>query len=322
MLRQYWFPSSLPASIVYDFGQGNRKVINKYAMEPLLVGSQTKTPTDWKLQGSNDAAAAAADGETANGWTTLDTQTGQTTVWATWKYEYKFSNSNAYQKYRLRVTSANSGELRLAKIDYIEAQHSPITFTKYYVYLTYSEDPETALSISITPPDNTYEKLETLGDTKILVGWISLADRNVMFGDWNVYSYWNQPTQTWSSEISGVWGEFYLPKMNGVIFPNDELGSLSRTGYTSVSGGWPTRSVLLQARALEYNIARSVCADGYDYAAVCNVTKVNLGSIKSRVYTMLIILGFLYPAIVIGKYLVVFSMTGHTVLIHRQVRIC
>jgi hypothetical protein len=121
--------SNIPR-VMYDFGSGNSKAINKYRIKP---GSANYAPTAWKLQGSNDAAAAVSDAETANGWTTLDTQTGQTT-WTNGVFSsyYTFSNLTAYRKYRLRVTASvtNTG-MYITEIHLVERTTStvPPTFS-------------------------------------------------------------------------------------------------------------------------------------------------------------------------------------------------
>ncbi|MDB5052154.1 MAG: coagulation factor 5/8 type domain protein, partial [Bacilli bacterium] len=66
-----------------------------------------RDPKDWTLKGSNDGT----------NWTTLDTRTGQTFANRYQTNTYTFSNSTAYQYYRLDV-SANSGDslLQLSEI--------------------------------------------------------------------------------------------------------------------------------------------------------------------------------------------------------------
>ena len=50
-----------------------------------MTGHADYSPRDWKLQGSNNAAADYGDmRENANGWVTLDTQTGQTWTANVW----------------------------------------------------------------------------------------------------------------------------------------------------------------------------------------------------------------------------------------------
>jgi hypothetical protein len=61
----------------------------------------------WTFEGSNDGSA----------WTTLDTQTGQTT-WTLLTKAYDFTNSTAYLYYRLNV-SANNGDATFLEISEI-----------------------------------------------------------------------------------------------------------------------------------------------------------------------------------------------------------
>lgn len=78
--------------------------------------SSGRDPKDWKLQGSQD-------GET---WTTLDTRTGETFPSRFQTRQFQFTNSTAYQHYRLEIT-ANSGEplTQLAELRLFTANPTP-----------------------------------------------------------------------------------------------------------------------------------------------------------------------------------------------------
>ena len=78
--------------------------------------SSGRDPKDWKLQGSQD-------GET---WTTLDTRTGETFPSRFQTRQFQFTNTTAYQHYRLEIT-ANSGEplTQLAELRLFSANPTP-----------------------------------------------------------------------------------------------------------------------------------------------------------------------------------------------------
>ncbi|WP_442818637.1 ThuA domain-containing protein [Streptomyces sp. NBC_01320] len=78
--------------------------------------SSGRDPKDWKLQGSED-------GET---WKTLDTRTGETFSSRFQTRQFQFTNSTAYQHYRLEIT-ANSGEplTQLAELRLFSAKPTP-----------------------------------------------------------------------------------------------------------------------------------------------------------------------------------------------------
>ena len=88
--------NTLPVWIQYDFGAGNEKTISRYRL--YWAGGNTDfTPYSWEFLGSNDGS----------NWTTLDTQTGQNN-WTSGQWrDYTFTNTQAYQIYRLRITDNN-----------------------------------------------------------------------------------------------------------------------------------------------------------------------------------------------------------------------
>ena len=133
-----WGPSTTPSSgspqsLMIDLGSSNSKAINKYSF--YIYSGYYIPPCVWQLQGTNNTSASVGDGETANGWTTLDSRS-YATSWqpgAGW-YTYTFSNSTAYRYYRFRCTSANQAFL-LGELKLIEAGTTAVTpsFTKIAV---------------------------------------------------------------------------------------------------------------------------------------------------------------------------------------------
>jgi len=96
--------TSTPVSTVYDFSGSTAFAINKYT---LTAGNDepTRDPRDWTLQGCQGSCTAGSD----SGWITLDTRTNQfASAGRIQTIPYTFTNTTAYQQYRLRVT-ANYG---------------------------------------------------------------------------------------------------------------------------------------------------------------------------------------------------------------------
>src|SRR6478609_4544496 len=96
--------TSTPVSTVYDFAGSTAFAINKYT---LTAGNDepTRDPRDWTLQGCQGSCTAGSD----SGWITLDTRTNQfASAGRIQTIPYTFTNTTAYQQYRLRVT-ANYG---------------------------------------------------------------------------------------------------------------------------------------------------------------------------------------------------------------------
>ncbi|MDQ7909465.1 ThuA domain-containing protein [Phytohabitans sp. ZYX-F-186] len=86
--RSGWLAGKLAAPVV----------VSRYALTSAndFAG---RDPRDWQLQGSTDGQS----------WTTLDTRTGETFAGRFETKQYTFTNTTAYQHYRLNIT-ANSGE--------------------------------------------------------------------------------------------------------------------------------------------------------------------------------------------------------------------
>lgn len=95
--------STLPLSWMIKLG--SEKLINKYLITANATSSNAN-PKSWVLQGTNNAAATAADAKNANDWTDLDTRTD---ILSFTPY-FTFSNGTAYSAYRLYVTKNRAGE--------------------------------------------------------------------------------------------------------------------------------------------------------------------------------------------------------------------
>jgi hypothetical protein len=123
--------SASPQNLMFDFGAGNTKIINKYCYLSVNETNYDCGPTAWKLQGSNNPngvtnANLLAAAETAEGWTTIDTQSiSAPTAANQQKGYYTSSNAVAYRYYRMRITAwgggyayTGIGELKLVEATY------------------------------------------------------------------------------------------------------------------------------------------------------------------------------------------------------------
>jgi hypothetical protein len=94
--------SGSPRSIMYMWGASIP--ITSYAITS-AVDYPTRDPKSWTFQGCAGSCTAGSD----SGWVTLDTRSAQTFSARAQARTFSFSNSTAYQQYRLRVT-ANNGD--------------------------------------------------------------------------------------------------------------------------------------------------------------------------------------------------------------------
>lgn len=92
-----------PISSMYDFAGSTAFAIKRYT---ITTGndSPTRDPKNWTVQGCQASCTIGSN----SGWTTLDTRTNQFIGAARFQTNtYTFTNTTAYQKYRLRVTANN-----------------------------------------------------------------------------------------------------------------------------------------------------------------------------------------------------------------------
>ncbi len=91
-----------PHWLKYDFGVGNSYVVTQYTIQARNDGFQSRTPKDFKIQGSNDDSS----------WTDLDIQTGITYGNGEKKTFNTFSegnNTTSYRYYRIYSTVSDGG---------------------------------------------------------------------------------------------------------------------------------------------------------------------------------------------------------------------
>ena len=98
---------NLPLAVVYDFGAGVKKTVNKYE----IYGNKYKdrSPKDWKFEGSNDNST----------WTQLDSQNNVTSWSSNESKEFPFSNNTAYRYYRITFNASKDDSwLELSELKY------------------------------------------------------------------------------------------------------------------------------------------------------------------------------------------------------------
>jgi subtilisin family serine protease len=106
--------ASVPISTVYDFAGTTAFAITSYTVTT-ANDVPNRDPKDWTFQGCQSSCSVGSD----SGWVTLDTRTGQFANAARFQTNtYSFTNSTAYQQYRLRITANNgaTNRLQLAEI--------------------------------------------------------------------------------------------------------------------------------------------------------------------------------------------------------------
>lgn len=108
-----WLAFAATGHIGYQFGSDAQHTIQKYTITS-ANDEPTRDPRDWTFQGSNDGSS----------WDDLDTQTDQTWSNRFEEKEYVFSNSTAYEYYRLNITENNgAGITQIAEIEMMEEEN-------------------------------------------------------------------------------------------------------------------------------------------------------------------------------------------------------
>jgi hypothetical protein len=100
-----------PRSLMYMWGAS--VAINSYRLYP--TDQPTRTPMNWTFQGCNGSCTVGSD----TGWVTLDTRSNQTFTTRWQPTSYSFTNSTAYQQYRLRIT-ANAGNATVVELSEVD----------------------------------------------------------------------------------------------------------------------------------------------------------------------------------------------------------
>ena len=105
-------PSTRSSWIQYQYAHGAQHIVTQYTITSANDGPQ-RDPSDWELLGSNDGL----------NWTTLDTRTNESFASRFLKQTYSFSNSTAYNIYRLQIDRvySSSDALQLAEIELLES---------------------------------------------------------------------------------------------------------------------------------------------------------------------------------------------------------
>jgi hypothetical protein len=154
------------------------------------------------------------------------------------------------------------------------------TTTLYYVYLTTAGE----LDISTNAPTDVYSNIQFYGETNILVGWLGCSASNTIAGNHNVFSFWNQDTQTWSKSITSATTTLIL---NGLVVPPNVTATISRSGSTTYRftlGGWPLYNISSYSRDISTTdgTVDSGVINPYDTPS-CASTGANMSAIVGSV---------------------------------------
>ena len=105
-----WLTSGSTGWIQYDFAGTTAYAINEYHISSAndAVTYPGRNPKNWTLQGSNNGTS----------WTTVDTRTNISFTANYQELTFSFTNTTAYQMYRLNITANNGGtEIQLSEIE-------------------------------------------------------------------------------------------------------------------------------------------------------------------------------------------------------------
>jgi hypothetical protein len=106
--------------IQYQYASSKRSVVTEYTLRSANDFEQ-RDPKNWNILGSNDGGAS---------WVTLDTRTGELFTARYQKRSFSFTNSTAYNIYRLEITLVRGGSptpdsVQLAEIEFIGTPPEP-----------------------------------------------------------------------------------------------------------------------------------------------------------------------------------------------------
>ena len=105
-----WLVFNDKAWIQFQFNDGNRYVVNHYALVS-ANDDPIRDPVDWEFLGSNDGI----------NWDVLDTQSDQAFEGRKLKRIFEIDNTQAYEYYRLNITRNNTdSRIQLAEIQLLE----------------------------------------------------------------------------------------------------------------------------------------------------------------------------------------------------------
>jgi hypothetical protein len=109
------------------------------------------------------------------------------------------------------------------------------TSTTYYVYIDKDSaiDYPNGFHVTTDAPDSIYPSKQTLGDTYILVGYLAFSATDTLSGNWNVYSFWNEPDREWSSGT--IDSESFTFTKSGLLIPPEGEAIVTRSGATTIS---------------------------------------------------------------------------------------
>ena len=165
------------------------------------------------------------------------------------------------------------------------------TSTLHYVYLV----TDGSLAITTNAPTDEYSAISFYGETHVLVGWLGCSATNTIAGNWNVYSFWNEPTRNFTASTPSIGSIINLP---GFVAP------ASITSLITWSGNISGTTIYDMWYGTPYGVYSSIGATG-----VASLTSTSIGDTQATTKTYAPVSG--YTAIYVTRRQVV-SLTSQS----------
>ncbi len=105
--------NTFPVSTMYDFSGSTANIVTRYTITS-ANDAPGRNPKNWKFQGCDGICTISS-----GGWVDLDTRSNESFATTYQTNTYTFSNTTAYQQYRLRI-SANNGDTTYTQLAEIQ----------------------------------------------------------------------------------------------------------------------------------------------------------------------------------------------------------
>jgi len=243
-------------NIGYDFSGTTAYAVNSYTVAS-ADDEPGRDPKNWNLQGSNNGST----------WTTVDTRSNISFASRKQTQTFSFTNSTAYQMYRLNVTanSAGSGYLQIAEIQMFASGGCSTPSAPTGLTAT-AGDTQIALSWTASSGATSYSVYRgtTAGGestTAIATGITATSYTNT--GLTNGTAYYYKVTAVNSCGTSGYSNEASATPASGV--PSAPTGLTATAGDTQIALSWTASS-----GATSYSVYRGITAGGESTTAIAS----------------------------------------------------
>jgi hypothetical protein len=122
------YPSTRQSWVQYQYAGGQRCQVSRYTVTSANDAATypERNPADWRLLGSNNGGAS---------WVTLDVRTNQAFTASFQKLAYSFTNTNAYNSYRLQIDRvANPAQAVAMQLDELEFLLVPAPYSYFWSF--------------------------------------------------------------------------------------------------------------------------------------------------------------------------------------------